>query len=113
MSIQDNPTTPDDLPEIISIPLPPRLLIPLGSRGGNAKPKPPGTVVTRGQPVAEKAAESSHIPLAPAPGTPGEGRGGGRTPETSASDEPSLLHGLERIRAAGVWADRQISPDLI
>jgi Na+-translocating ferredoxin:NAD+ oxidoreductase RnfC subunit len=142
---------PDDLPDIIPIPFPARLWIPLGSGGTSAKPKPPGTIIGRGRPVAEKAAESSHIPLAPAdgvlgivrpirltnsrpasavelivstnatppeisnlkssfidtppltpsPGTPGEGRGEG------------LLHSLEQIRAAGVWADRHISPDLI
>jgi electron transport complex protein RnfC len=129
------PTAPQFLPDIIPIEMPTRLWVPLGTGSGDATAKPPGTTVRRGESVIEKAAESSHIPLAPASGTLGNERPirltSGRPasavelivgPDTAPDlpnpgdfweDSLSLVHWLERIRAAGVWADRHASPNLI
>ena len=123
-------------PEFSRIALPDRLLVPLSVKShGDAKPRPPGTKVRQGEPLAETPAESSHVPLAPAAGTLGNIRPirlttgrpatavelipSGEAEETceippKRIDDPfSLISGLERLRAAGVWADRHVSPDLI
>ena len=127
---------PQRPPKLSEVGLPDRLLVPLGvSSGGDVKVKPPGTSVRRGQPLVDQPAESSHVPLAPANGTLGVVRPirltTGRpvaaveltvsddfTQESPAGatgedDSFSLVAWLERIRAAGVWADRHASPDLI
>jgi electron transport complex protein RnfC len=116
--------------------LPDRLLVPLGvASGSDVKVKPAGTSVLRGQPLVDHPAESSHVPVAPANGILGvvrpirltTGRPAAaveltvsdqspqETPSgaTGESDSFSLVAWLERIRAAGVWADRHASPDLI
>ena len=116
--------------------LPDRLLAPLGvASGSDVKVKPAGTSVLRGQPLVDHPAESSHVPVAPANGILGvvrpirltTGRPAAaveltvsdqspqETPSgaTGESDSFSLVAWLERIRAAGVWADRHASPDLI
>jgi Na+-translocating ferredoxin:NAD+ oxidoreductase RnfC subunit len=118
-------------PEFSKVALPDCLLVPLSAKSGaQPKAKPRGTKLRPGDPVVESPAESSHVPLAPAAGTLGEirpirlttGRAAtavelfpsGDTDETSPpakpfgeTDDPfSLISGLERIRAAGVWADR-------
>lgn len=135
VSSTDEPVVAQEqLPERITIDMPKRLWVPLGAGGGNATPKSPGTRVRRGEPVAEKPAESSHIPLAPAAGTLGDERPirltNGKPASavelivsadaqaedlkpSPATDSLFLLEWLERIRAAGVWADRHASPDLI
>jgi electron transport complex protein RnfC len=114
--------------------LPDRLLVPLGvASAGDVKAKPPGTSVRRGQPLVDQPAESSHVPLAPANGILGTVRPirlttgrpaaaveltvSDQSPQETRSGAPgdgdSLVGWLERIRAAGVWADRHASPDLI
>jgi electron transport complex protein RnfC len=123
-------------PEFSSLPVPSQLLVPLTIRPGTeAKPKPPGTKVRRGESLVETPAESSHIPVAPTAGTIGEIRPIRLTsgqpvvavelaptgekeeteekPQEKQSGATSLIAGLEQIRAAGVWADRHISPDLV
>jgi electron transport complex protein RnfC len=123
-------------PEFASVSLPSRLLIPLSVKTGAAvTPRPPGTEVRRGEPLLENPAESSHVPLASATGKLGDIRPirltTGRPvaavelfPSSDIEPEPdlsvqtsadplSLIAGLERLRASGVWADRHISPDLI
>jgi len=110
--------------------------VPLGvASGSDVKVKPAGTSVLRGQPLVDHPAESSHVPVAPANGILGvvrpirltTGRPAAaveltvsdqspqETPSgaTGESDSFSLVAWLERIRAAGVWADRHASPDLI
>jgi len=127
---------PEQAPELLPIPLPDRLLVPIGIRGaGDASVKPAGTLIQRGDRIADHAAESSHVPLAPESGTLGQVRPirltSGQTAaavELFVSNQPSapsqntlkpsedfssLVSGLERIRSAGVWADRHASPDLI
>src|SRR5580704_5427706 len=128
---------PEQIPELVSIALPERLRVPIGVRGaGEATVKPAGMRVRRGEPLVDQAAESSHIPLAPADGTLGEVRpirlttGGPavavelivsgestqrlENPSAAPSNEIlSLVEGLERIRSAGIWAVRHASPDLI
>jgi H+/Na+-translocating ferredoxin:NAD+ oxidoreductase subunit C len=123
-------------PELLEVALPDRLLVPLGvASAGEVKVKPPGTSVRRGQPLVDQPAESSHVPLAPADGILGAvrpirlttGRPAAaveltvshQSPQETRSGSPpdndsySLVAWLERIRAAGVWADRHASPDLI
>jgi Na+-translocating ferredoxin:NAD+ oxidoreductase RnfC subunit len=123
-----------------------RLIVPLSSRpGAVSRSKPPGTVVSRGEPLVESTVESSHIALAPVDGTLGEARQvlltNGRvvpaveliasqtgvdgpqkefatnSPPTESAKSgggPALLvQWIERLRFAGVWADRHASPDLI
>jgi electron transport complex protein RnfC len=127
------PTSP---PEFSKLAIPDRLLVPVNIKtGGNAKA--PGTKVRQGESLVESPAESSHIPLAPVAGTLGDvhpvcltsgrlaaavelipsGNADDVSPPANSpnkNDDPaSLLSGLERLRAAGVWADRHISPDLI
>jgi electron transport complex protein RnfC len=127
---------PDQIPELLKIALPERLRVPIGVRSaGEGSVKPAGTRVRRGEPLVEHAAESSHVPLAPADGTLGEVRpirlttGGpavavelivsGESPPSFENSSPatgeilSLVEGLERIRSAGIWAIRHASPDLI
>jgi len=127
---------PEQIPEFLLIPPPQRLRVPIGGRGvGEAGVKPPGTVVQRGQPLVETAVESSHVPLAPVDGILGEVRPIRLTTGAAAvavelivTGQPqaswenlcpeenemiSLVDGLERIRSAGIWADRHASPDLI
>jgi electron transport complex protein RnfC len=121
---------------LLKVGLPDRLLVPLGvASGSEVKVKPPGTSVRRGQPLVDHPAESSHVPLAPADGILGDvrpirlttGRPAAaveltvsdqspqetRSPPTGDNDSFSLVAWLERIRAAGIWADRHASPDLI
>src|SRR5580658_8415526 len=127
---------PEQIPELLKIALPERLRVPIGVRGaGEGNVKPAGTKVRRGEPLVDHAAESSHVPLAPADGTLGEVRpirlttGGpavavelivsGESPPSFENSSPatgeilSLVEGLERIRSAGIWAFRHASPDLI
>ena len=130
---------PERLPEFSKLPLPDRLLVPLSARiGGEAKVLPAGTVVRRGQVLVVRAAESSHVALAPADGVLehvrpirlSNGRptlaiemavdqtGTGENLKDEADDlreaDPSaLVTWIERIRRAGIWADRHASPDLI
>jgi electron transport complex protein RnfC len=127
---------PDEPPELLKAALPDRLLVPIGMTGaGEAAAKSLGTQVRRGEKLVDHAAESSHVPLAPADGTLGNvrpirlttGRAAtavelivsGDSDENSENSAPgdydfdSLIKGLEHIRAAGVWADRHASPDLI
>ena len=123
-------------PELSKVRLPDRLLAPLGVADvGQVKVKPPGTLVRRGQSLVDHPAELSHVPLAPADGILGDvrpirlttGRPAAAV-ELALSDQSpqeipsqtslvndgfSLVGWLEQIRAAGVWADRHASPDLI
>jgi len=126
---------PDQPPEFPKLPLPDRLLIPLGSETGGAKTSP-GTTVHRGQVLLKYPSESSHFPVAPADGTLGEVRLIRLTSghpasavelivdhlapqhetagfEDSETRESGLVRWIERLRRAGVWASRQASPDLI
>lgn len=127
------PTSP---PEFSRLAVPERLFVPVSIKtGGNAKA--PGTKVRRGESLVESPAESSHIPLAPVAGTLGDvhpirlttgrlaagvelipsGNANEESPPLKSSNKTDnpflLLSGLELLRAAGVWADRHISPDLI
>jgi electron transport complex protein RnfC len=130
---------PEQLPEFSALPLPDRLLVPLSARiGGEAKVLPAGTAVRRGQVLVVRAAESSHVALAPADGVLehvrpiklSNGRstlgieiavdhtGTGENIKDEAddlrdADPTSLVTWIERIRRAGIWADRHASPDLI
>jgi electron transport complex protein RnfC len=130
-----NAVWPEVPAKLAPMPLPTQLWVPLGKGGDEAEVKPPGTVVVAGEPLVRHAAESSHIPLAPAAGAIGRiqeiqltsGKSSlavelklsaqpvapDSTPASPAEKFPSLVSGLERIRAAGVWADRHASPDLI
>jgi Na+-translocating ferredoxin:NAD+ oxidoreductase subunit C len=108
-----------------------RLFIPLSPRG-DPSAKPPGTQVHPGQPVVERADELSHIPIAPLSGTLGSVvevtlTNGKKSPAVELlvnrkdPTEPRSVEGatndlvgwIDRIRRAGVAADRQSSPDLI
>ncbi|HEX4052826.1 MAG TPA: 4Fe-4S dicluster domain-containing protein [Tepidisphaeraceae bacterium] len=130
---------PDQPPEFSRVPLPDRLLVPLGAAGAEAKAPPSGTVVHRGQVLVDRAPESSHLPVAPADGVLGHVRpirltngrpavavelvvdraGPGNFKEDikdsdgRQADSSGLVAWIERLRRAGVWADRQSSPDLI
>jgi electron transport complex protein RnfC len=130
---------PEQPPEFLKLELPDRLLVPLSAGSGEAKVLPPGTAVRRGQTLVERAAESSHVPLAPADGALGNVRpirlSNGRpiiavefiidrnsredsqieanAPRGEEADSSALVTWIERIRSAGVWADRHASPDLI
>jgi electron transport complex protein RnfC len=130
---------PEELPEFSPLPLPDRLLVPLSARiGGEAKVLPAGTAVRRGQVLVVRAAESSHVALAPADGVVehvrpiklSNGRatlaveiavdhsGAGENLQNEAddlrdADPAALVTWIERIRRAGIWADRHASPDLI
>jgi Na+-translocating ferredoxin:NAD+ oxidoreductase subunit C len=130
---------PEEPPEFSKLPLPDRLLVPLSARmGGEAKVLPPGTVVRKGQILVVRAAESSHVALAPADGVLEHVRpirlSNGRATlaielvvdhaaagkvVTDAADDlreadpTALVTWIERIRRAGIWADRHASPDLI
>ncbi|MGD0541689.1 MAG: 4Fe-4S dicluster domain-containing protein [Tepidisphaeraceae bacterium] len=126
-------------PEFSRLPLPDRLLVPLSARmGGEAKVLRAGTAVRKGHALVVRPAESSHVALAPADGVLENVRpirlSNGRptlaielvVDHTAAGeifkDEPkdlrqadpsALLTWIERIRRAGIWADRNASPDLI
>jgi electron transport complex protein RnfC len=127
---------PERVPELLKIGLPDRLLVPIGvRRAGEARVKPAGTLVRRGEPLVDHAAESSHVPLSPADGTlgevcpvrlttgaaavavelivAGESPEGLENPSASGNEIISLVEGIEHIRSAGIWADRHTSPDLI
>lgn len=127
---------PRQVPELLKISLPDRLRVPIGVRSaGEASVKPPGTSVRRGEPLVAHAAESSHVPLAPADGTLGETRpirlttghptvavelivsresqANSENPPATSGEINSLVEGLDRIRFGGIWADRHASPDLI
>jgi electron transport complex protein RnfC len=134
---------PDAPPAFEDLPLPQQLLVPLSVRiGRDAKLKERGAKVRRGQSLVEDASEWSHVPVAPADGTLGNvrpirlttGRAASAIELTVENDSgnahglrraqssrdavgareiTSLIGGLERIRASGVWADRHASPDLI
>ncbi|MDP9173086.1 MAG: 4Fe-4S binding protein [Planctomycetota bacterium] len=101
-------------------------------------PKPPGTVVSCGEPMADETFAGSHTPLAPFDGAVGElvtaQLTSGReiqaielivdprqtTPARDffkksepAADRSALGAWIDRLRSAGIWADRGASPDLI
>jgi Na+-translocating ferredoxin:NAD+ oxidoreductase subunit C len=130
---------PEELPAFSSLPLPDHLLVPLSARiGGEAKVLPAGTVVRKGQVLVVRAAESSHVALAPAAGVlenvrpirlsngrptlaiemavdhaePGE-TAADEADDLRDADPSALVTWIERIRRAGIWADRHASPDLI
>ncbi len=130
---------PEEPPEFSKLALPDRLLVPLSARiGGEAKVLPAGTAVRKGQILVVRAAESSHVALAPADGVLehvrpirlSNGRptlaieivvdpaGSGESLTDQAddlreADPTALVTWIERIRRAGIWADRHASPDLI
>jgi H+/Na+-translocating ferredoxin:NAD+ oxidoreductase subunit C len=129
---------PEHLPGFSRVALPDRLLVPLSGRGGEAQALPPGAAVRRGQVLVQRTSESSHLPVAPADGilagvrpirlTSGrptlavellvDRDAGDFGPESTESDDPDvrstgLVRWIERLRRAGVWADRISSPDLI
>jgi Na+-translocating ferredoxin:NAD+ oxidoreductase subunit C len=126
---------PEQIPELLAIPLPERLSVPIALGGGEANVKPLGFPVRRGDPLVQHAAESAHIPLAPADGTLGETRPirlttgkpasalelivshesqtNPQNPPTPGGEITNLVEGIERIRSGGVWANRHASPDLI
>jgi electron transport complex protein RnfC len=106
--------------------------------GGEAKVLPAGTAVRKGQVLVVRAAESSHVALAPAAGViehvrpirlsngrptlaiemavnpAGDGESNSDEPDDLRDADPSaLVTWIERIRRAGIWADRYASPDLI
>jgi electron transport complex protein RnfC len=130
---------PEELPEFSRLAMPARLLVPLSARmGGEAKVLPAGTAVRKGQVLVVRAAESSHVALAPAAGViehvrpirlsngrptlaiemavnpAGDGESNSDEPDDLRDADPSaLVTWIERIRRAGIWADRYASPDLI
>jgi electron transport complex protein RnfC len=132
------PLWPVEPPSLRIIEPPARLLVPLSSRGDPGRPKPSGAVVRRGERLATDTLTSSHAPLAPVDGTIGslataQLTSGRRVhaielnvnakqsspaeeffkkPEPAA-DRSALGAWIDRLRSAGLWADRSISPDLI
>ncbi|MGA2583132.1 MAG: 4Fe-4S dicluster domain-containing protein [Tepidisphaeraceae bacterium] len=124
---------PLEPPATQAIAAPPRMLVPLGARLESCcQAKPPGAAVDRGESVARIPLESSHIPLSPVTGKLGEifpitltngqptravevfvESHEERPLETDTSPLTTLVAGIDRLRRAGVWADRHGCPDLI
>jgi len=117
------------------VPPPSRLIVPLSTRppGQGTDAKLPDTRITRGEPLAERVPETAHLPLSPVAGvivattridllnghrvagveievdhtppSPPE-----RTPLPESAELPTWI---DRLRQAGVWAERRNSPDLL
>ncbi len=128
-----SPLWPENLPAVRSV-RPDQLLIPLSHRGGGAaEPLPAGTRVSAGEKIVRQDDELSHIPLAPLDGILGPLRKArlttGRTvpalefaaspnqknhpPIPHPQEEINLVGLIDRLRRAGVGADRTASPDLL
>jgi electron transport complex protein RnfC len=132
---------PAEPPLLRAMDAPARLMVPVGTRENAAvTPKPPGTAVRRGETLVQATVESSHIGLAPADGIIGPAlevqlTNGRRVAAVellvsqngrqNAAVEGQVIGGLadsgpaalvqwiDRLRLAGVCADRHDSPDLI
>jgi Na+-translocating ferredoxin:NAD+ oxidoreductase subunit C len=112
------------------------LIVPLSTRppGEGTGAKPPDTRVRRGSALAEHVPETAHLPLSPVAGaivatTRVDLLNGHRVaaveiqvnsnePQPAverepASDTPELPVLIDRLRHAGVWAERRNSPDLL
>jgi electron transport complex protein RnfC len=114
------------------------LLVPLSTRGDSGRLKPPGTRVRRGERLATDTLTTSFATLAPLDGIIGtvqpaqltSGRAvqaveiwvlPNQTSPTEeffkkpepAADRAALGPWIDRLRSAGLWADRHISPDLV
>ena len=126
--------------ELLPLALPARLFVPLPTRHGSAACLAAGTCVARGQALSDSTAGAAHVPLAPAAGTivgvrevevlglPGrwpaaeiDVDAAGRV-DTSADAKSPAAEGaapvdlaalIDRLRLAGVRADRRTSPDLL
>ena len=134
----DSTTAPPNHPTTLFHPVPPpaRLIVPLSTRppreGTDAKP--PDTRLRRGDALAEHVPETAHLPLSPVAGaivatTRVDVLNGHRVagveiqvdrnaaasaPEHTAPDETAELPSwIDRLRRAGVWAERRNSPDLL
>jgi len=127
----DRPTTPFRF-----VPTPARLIVPLSTRAPRegTDAKPPDTRLSRGDALAEHVPETAHLPLSSVAGaivgtTRVDLLNGHRvagveiqvdrsapttTPEHAAPDETAdLTAWIDRLRRAGVWAERRNSPDLL
>ena len=126
---------PDSTAVFRSIPPPSRLIVPLSTRppGEGTDAKLPGTRFTSGEPLAERVPETAHLPLSPVGGvivatTRVDLLNGHRVaaveievdrnppspPErTPPPESGELATWIDRLRQAGVWAERRNSPDLL
>ncbi len=128
---------PPSIASASPIPLPPRLFIPLPPAAQRSTDhKPLGARVVRGEALLAATAGASHVPVAPVDGTiaaVGEVRllNGAiatalqldvSTDSAPAPPQPSpasisptenLTDFIERLRLAGIWAQRETSPDLL
>jgi electron transport complex protein RnfC len=124
------------------VPLPARLMVPIPPTAQRATDhKPVGTRVSRGEPLMITTAGAAHVPLAPADGviagveevqlldarrvtalridvdspgsTSAESPPSAPPHEPHPSGAPPLPPFIERLRLAGIWAERHSSPDLL
>lgn len=119
------------------IPAPARLIVPLAARppGEGTTAELPDTRVARGEPLAENVAETAHVPLTPVAGrivaqTRVDLLNGHRAAAVEIEvdratlaaptserlpwpDSAELPTWIDRLRFAGVWAERRNSPDLL
>ena len=111
------------------------MIVPLSTRppGEGTDARPPHTRLTRGEPLAERVPETAHLPLSPVAGVIvattridllNGHRVAGVEIEVDRSEPPSherqpspdsgeLPTWIDRLRHAGVWAERRNSPDLL
>ena len=130
--------TADPPAAFAAIPIPRRLIVPLSTRppGEGTSAKSPETRVTRGEPLADNVPETAFVPLSPVNGrivatTRVDLMNGHRVAAVEIEVDPSdatanpgaatevspessdLATWIDRIRRAGIWAERRNGPDLL
>jgi electron transport complex protein RnfC len=119
-----------------AVPIPRRIIVPLSARppGEGTSAKPPEARVARGEALADNVPETAFVPLSPVNGrivatTRVDLMNGQRVAAVEIEVDPSdakpqaphepppessdLATWIDRIRRAGIWAERRNGPDLL